>query len=291
MNIFQTPGLHTDTPNPADPHLLWDCGFKWIVQQTQNGNNPLKPLALTSYRGKGFKIGPWGVSYTNTDPIDDSKKLLQTAQNQDLLVMNVEHPHDPTPFINGLKAFTGPKALITLVGILDKIGVDKYLDAGWQIIGETYLNDQDNLTPAVAEFQAKQAGIPPDRFSHALGMYWGRRQRFVTGAEYAAVLKAAGSGRRFSLWMVEQGPQSNWLELKSQALYIGPVPEPEKEPSSFVTLREHAESDLESALALVATDKQRGSAPRPFWAHKLLHSSRDELLAAVPLLEQIWPRK
>lgn len=197
-------------------------GFKWIVQQTQNGTNPVKPWNLSAYKAAGFKTGVWGVHYANGDIEDDSMRLLSTAGGADLLVMNIEHRFTVTEaqqMVEKLKIFTGPKALICLVGdlVAMKSTLAVLLAADWDIIGETYTNDQTPLNALEAEWQAKNAGIPRDRFSHALGMYFGL-QGWYTGAQYAADLSVANAGRRFSAWMVEQGAETSYSELRAAAL-------------------------------------------------------------------------
>lgn len=242
--IFQRPGLHTDTSNPGDTIKL--SSFDWIVQQTQNGSNPVKSWDLSAYKLKGKKVGVWGVSYKDerTRSLeDDCERLMSSTPGADILVHNVEYRmtvSEATRIVNGLRGFMGPKALITIIGdlVAMKDAIKVFIDAGWDIIGEMYLNDQENLTAAQSEFQASNAGIPRDRYSHALGMYFGLRGRWVTGAEYAQSLTAADAGTRFSLWMVEQGPDSNWAELTT---YINTVPTPIPPippPSPAITVEE-----------------------------------------------------
>jgi hypothetical protein len=239
VTIFQEPGLHTDTSNPGDATRLRD--FKWIVQQTQNGKNPVKSWDLSSYARNGFKVGVWGVVYTDSDFVAECKVLKDSAIGADILVLNVEFRMsvvDAEIIVNSLRGFTGPKALITIIGdlIAMKDALKIFLDAGWDIIGETYTNDQENVTPAEAEFHALNAGIPRARFSHALGMYLGLRGRFVTGAEYAQYLTTANAGKRFSLWMVEHGPASSQDELALYIRTVAPTPVPAPIPDPVVTL-------------------------------------------------------
>ena len=249
MSIFQEPGLHTDTSNPRDPVAMKARGFKWIVQQTQNGSNPVKPWNLEAYRQQGFKVGVWGVNYADgrsRSISNDCAMLLSSAAGADLLVMNVEYRMNVAQaqtFVKSLEAFTGPKALICLVGdlVAMKDSLKVFLDAGWQIIGETYTNDNHLLTPAEAEWQAQNAGIPVDKFSHALGMYYGH-EGWVTGGEYAHLLgnlndsrlSFKNAGRRFSCWMVEHGAEASYGALWVQTVQDNPtgslVVEPEPEP-------------------------------------------------------------
>ena len=234
MTIFQEPGLHTDTSNPGDPIRL--RAFKWIVQQTQNGSNPVKPWDLSAYKKAGFKTGVWGVSYAGGDLATDCHRLIDSTPGADILVHNCEWRltvSEAQTIVNGLKGFMGPKALICIIGdlVAMKDAIKVFLNAGWDIIGEMYLNDQDNLTAAQSEFQREHAGIPKDRYSHALGMYLGLRGRWVTGAEYAQSLTAADAGRRFNLWMVEHGPASNWDELSNYITTVGSSAPAPPEPS------------------------------------------------------------
>lgn len=263
-SIFQSPGLHTDTSNPRDAAFMAGNGFKWIVQQTQNGANAVKPWDLSAYRAAGFKVGVWGVHYEGGSIVQDCERLVYSASGAGLLVFNVEYVLSATQakqIVDRLAVLNVPKALICLVGELVPMketgAIKVFLDAGWQIIGETYTNDQANLTPAEAEWQAKNAGIPVDRFSHALGMYPSANGQ-ISGAQYAALLQQAGSGRRFSAWMVEHGADSSYSELKSQALapnpVVTPVPKPAPQPpvSSIVIPRAELEKDvveLEGSLA------------------------------------------
>jgi hypothetical protein len=232
-SIFQLPGLHTDTSNPGDVTKLRE--FKWIVQQTQNGTNPVKSWDLRAYRDAGYKVGVWGVLYTNSNLVNECKLLLDSAIGADVMVLNVEHRMSVTDaeiICNALRQFTGPKALITIIGdlVAMKAAIKVFLDNGWDIIGEMYLNDQENLTAKESEWQAQNANIPRERYSHALGMYLGVRGRWVTGAEYAQSLTAANAGKRISLWMVEQGPASNWDELSNYLRTVGASPEPDPPP-------------------------------------------------------------
>src|SRR5688500_1711719 len=165
MSIFQRPGLHTDTSNPGDPIKL--ASFDWIVQQTQNGSNPVKSWDLSAYKLKGKKVGVWGVSYAGGDLAGDCHRLMSSTPGADILVHNCEWRltvAEAQTIVNGLRGFAGPKALITIIGdlVAMKDAVKVFLDAGWDIIGEMYLNDQDNLTAKQSEFQAHHAGIPVD---------------------------------------------------------------------------------------------------------------------------------
>jgi hypothetical protein len=239
MTIFQEPGLHTDTSNPGDATRLRD--FKWIVQQTQNGTNPVKTWDLSSYQRAGFKVGVWGVVYTNSDLVAECKVLKDSAIGADIMVLNIEHVLsvvDAEIIVNSLRSFSGPKAIITIVGnlVTMKAAIKVFIDNGWDIIGETYLNDQDNLTAAQSEFQAQNAGIPRTRYSHALGMYIGLRGRFITGAEYAQTLTEANAGKRFSLWMVEHGPASNQDELALYIRTVAPTLPTTPQPDPIITL-------------------------------------------------------
>jgi hypothetical protein len=254
-SIFQEPGLHTDTSNPRDPASMARRGFKWIVQQAQNGANPVKPWDLRAYRAQGFKVGVWGVNYADgrsTSIASDCRLLLSSLRDvegkpADLLVMNVEYRmtvSQAVTFVDELASFTGPKALICLVGdlVAQKDALAVFVNAGWEIIGETYTNDLPNLTPAEAEWQAMNAGIPANKFSHALGMYYGLNG-WVHGGEYGSLLKNMGdsrlpfqnAGRRFSCWMVEHGLESSYEALQYQANQSNPVvvptPTPEPEPT------------------------------------------------------------
>ena len=223
MNIFQRPGLHTDVEGSWDLKWLEQLGYEWIVYQTQNGFNPVKVRDLKPAKAAGLKAGVWGVSYSQAALRLDSTALRASADFEDaeLIVFNVEFPHDPTPYIETFSGDPRPKALITLVGILGEIGAQKLLEAGWDIIGETYTNDQAHLTPAMADWMALNAGIPADRFSHALGMYAGLVSK-VPGLQYVHLLEAAGIKNRFSCWMLEQSTQADLFDL---ALAITDTPE------------------------------------------------------------------
>ena len=111
-----------------------------------------------------------------------------------------------------------------------------FINNGWDIMGEMYLNDQDNLTAKQAEFQATNAGIPMNKYSHALGMYLGLRGRWITGAEYAQSLTEANAGKRFSLWMVEHGPASSQDELALYIRTVAPTLPTTPQPDPVITL-------------------------------------------------------
>jgi len=265
LSIFQQPGLHTDTSNPGDVIKL--ASFDWIVQQTQNGRNPVKTWDLRTFKNAGKKVGVWGVSYADSKTIsieDDCARLVGSAGGADLMVMNIEYRltvEQAKRLVVGLAPFKGPKALICVIGdlVAQKDALKILLNDGWNIIGEMYLCDQENLTAEQSEFQAFHAGIPIDRYSHALGMYLGLRGRFITGAEHAASLSAAKAGKRFSLWMVEQGPDSNWAELTAYIKTQSPAPAPVPTPTPLPTLEE-LNTIAKRAIVLAAMEYEAGLA-------------------------------
>ena len=218
MNIFQRPGLHTDVQSSRDLAWLRGLGYEWIVYQTQNGFNPVKVRDLAPAKAAGLKAGVWGCSYSQPALRLDSTALRASADFEDaeLIVFNVEFPHDPTPYIETFSGDPRPKALICLVGDLVTMGnsgaIRKLLEAGWQIIGETYTNDQPWLDVTEAEWQRLNAGIPAESFSHAFGMYGN-----VRGWQYRDQLEFHWQGgpsqNRFSCWMLEQGSDRDYIEL------------------------------------------------------------------------------
>lgn len=225
MNPFQRPGLHTDVQYSRDLAWLRSLGYEWIVYQTQNGRNPVKVRDLAPAKGVGLKAGVWGCSYSQAELELDAKVLRASAnfEKAELIVNNVEFPHDPTPYIEAFAGDPRPKALICLVGDLVTMGrsgaVGKLLAAGWQIIGETYTNDQPWLTVSEAEWQAFNAGIPASSFSHAFGMYGS-----VNGIAYADQLLDARVRNRFSCWMLEQGSDLDYLNLAATITPAAPEP-------------------------------------------------------------------
>ena len=218
MSIFERPGLHTDVQTSKDLKRLAALGFEWIVYQAQN-DSQTKNRDLTDAKAAGLKAGVWGVSYHQAQLEQDARRLRERAftLGAELIVNNIEFVHDPTPYIEVFKNVPAPKALICLVGELPSLAqngaIKKLLDAGWDIIGETYTNDQSHLTVAVAEDMAVRiSGIPKARFSHALGMYHGLAGTY-NGFQYVQDLYDAAVNNRFSAWMVEHGTDEDYEDL------------------------------------------------------------------------------
>jgi hypothetical protein len=245
MSIFVRPGLHTDVQESGKSlRDLRALGFEWIVYQVQNvqenGELQLKNRSLEEARSAGMKAGVWGVSYQNRGGLARDAAALRSlggSMNAELYVFNVEYVHDPEPYIEVFKTYAGPKAIIMLVGDLpamrDRGALKKLLDAGWDIIVETYTNDQPTLTVSVAEELGLRMGVPKERLSHALGMYHSNAIPGVSGThsgvEYALDLANAGVTNRFSAWMVEHATMGDYVALARAITPADQAPDPLEE--------------------------------------------------------------
>lgn len=238
MSLLATrPGLHVDHQEPPFLKEAREAGFEWILVQMQNGRDPLQRRDLTKAKTLGFTAGAWGVSYADSRSLsleDDARRLRQVAidSGSQIVGMNVEHPFDPAPLIEVFQSWTKPKCVIVTLGIMQEIHARDLVAAGWDVLGEDYLNDQSNLSPAEAEWQAFNAGIPNDRLGHMLGVYSGKLGRF-SASRYVAALKDVDARGAFSLWMLEQlDPLNAADELKVYGEYIKsltttpPAPDP-----------------------------------------------------------------
>lgn len=230
MTSFLRPGLWTDTNNPSKPLApLKDLGFEWILFQLQNDARIIdRRDGIAMARNIGLVPGAWGVSYGNFAA--DAGRLRDQVRQQgaELVNFNVERPipeADALSIIGVFADFPGPKSIVTLTGYLDHIQAPIFLAHGWDILTESYVNEQANLTPEVGEYYAQMAGIPKDRFGHLLGMYPGANG-LPTGESYANMLISAGAQNRFSCWMVEH-EQSDMDDYRALAQAITPVIPPE----------------------------------------------------------------
>jgi hypothetical protein len=291
MSLFERPGLHTDMQDSGKSlAAMRQLGFEWIVYQVQNvqenGELQLKNRSLQDARAARLKAGVWGVSYANRGGLARDAAAMRS----------VEYVTDPQPYIDVFASAPQPKALIMLVGdipaMAEKGYLKKLLDAGWDIIAETYTNDQPHVTVAEVERIRTFFKIPAERFSHALGMYASTASPGVSGThsgrEYANDMAAAGVKNRFSAWMIEHGMLSDYVDLSAA---ISP---PKTEPAPLEEIVEKlnlANTGINAALGNLEKVFDANSIPEPdgvdaLKAHLLaLGGKVNELVEAVNALE------
>lgn len=277
-------GVVTDVqdPSPRTPVFLKGCGFEWMSFQAQNGGD-IKDYDLRPALSFGLNAGVWGVCYG--DFAGDGKRLVDQAVKLGAqhLIMNAERTITPIQanlLINACKDFHKPKAILGLIGDSFNMSLPIFVAAEWDVITESYLCDQPNLTPSAGKDYALRAGVPFTSYNAMLGMYFGANGQ-IPGATYSRFLFDAGFGRNFSCYMAQHGTDQDYVALKPNATYVAPI---ENRPTTYQTWatikpaqdamiaewRRQGMSEVDIQNTRIFMDRQLADKSQQWWSTNIL---------------------
>lgn len=292
---FDEPGLYTDALNPFPfPGVTWpylrDCGFKWVTFQTYNPNlyAGVKTFDLPAVKAHGFtNVGVWGVIYSKDDFYNGGKALGASAklQGANHLIVDAEEcykgtrpTHGGSEIIRGIRdgGWTGPVDLSTLGAPWNptvndyEMDTKSFVDTGGGVQSQDYWNESEGYTLEAANIYWPRVGVPLSKLSHTIALYQGAKSR-VPGSDWVTMLKSNKVGKRYAVYMVQDGHKEDYDAFKDyNASIAAPVP---VTPPTTVSASETRSSMIALAKKWLATQPTQEALSRIRVAKRVLETT------------------